>query len=407
MAEHVGHGNRLTPLRFVVAFGFVSMLADLVYEGARSVTGPFLAVLGASAAAVGLITGLGEASGLVLRLVTGPLADRTGRYWALSIAGYALTVVAVPLLALAGNLGVAAALVVAERFGKAIRTPARDTMLAHASESLGRGRAFGLHQALDQVGAVGGPLLVALAIAWSGGYRLGFAVLAIPAAANLAVLFLVRLRAPDPAAYGRLPAPPGRTQPSTPDTLEGGRLPAQFWRYAVFSAATMLGFATFGVLAYHLQVRHVLAPALIPVVYATAMAVDAVAAVASGWVYDRYGLGGLAALPVLVAVVPWLSFSTSPAVAWAGALVWGAALGIQESTLRAAVADLVPAHRRGTGYGIFSAAYGVAWLAGGAGIGLLYDRAPRDAALGVLAVQVVALLSLLPVLRVRRASSTV
>lgn len=193
-------GNRLGPMGFVLTFGVVSMLADVVYEGARSITGPYLATVGATAVMVGFITGFGEAVALVLRLGTGPLADRTRKYWPLTIAGYALTVIAVPLLALASSLWQASALVIMERFGKAVRTPARDTMLAHAGADMGRGKAFAIHEALDQSGALLGPLLVGLMIAVSG-YQLGFGVLAVPGAAALGAVLLLRRAAPDPARY--------------------------------------------------------------------------------------------------------------------------------------------------------------------------------------------------------------
>lgn len=200
-----------TPLGFVLAFGVVSLLADLVYEGARSVSGPFLAELGASAAVVGVVTGGGEAVALVFRLVTGPLADRTHRRWPLSIAGYAITLVAVPLLAAAQALWQASALIVAERFGKAVRTPARDTMLADAGSSFGRGWAFAVHEALDQSGAVLGPLLVAATVALSG-YRLGFAVLALPGLLALALLLRLRRAVPRPEVF-RTGAGGGRDAP--------------------------------------------------------------------------------------------------------------------------------------------------------------------------------------------------
>jgi MFS family permease len=384
--------NRLSPMRFVVAFGVVSMLGDFVYEGARSVTGPFLATFGASAALVGFITGAGEAVALVLRFATGRLSDRTGRHWAQSIAGYAITIVAVPLMAAAWTLWPATARVIAERFGRAVRAPARDTMLAQASSGLGRGRAFAIHEALDQSGAFAGPLVVAGAIALSGGYRLGFAVLAIPGAAALVVLALLRRAAPVPAAYeeGDHPRPPG--VPAEPL-----RLPAQFWWYAGYTALNMTGFATFAVLGYHLEVRHVVARAVIPVVYAVAMALAAAGALLSGWLYDRVGLRGLFVVPLFTAVVPFLSFSTTPALAVAGAAVWGVGLGMHESTMRAAVADLVPPGRRGAGYGTFTAIYGLAWMAGGTAIGALYAHSVGSVELFVVVTQLVALAAFVPV----------
>lgn len=310
--------NRLAPMRFVIAFGVVSLLADFVYEGARAITGPYLATFGASAVLVGFVTGMGEAVALVFRLFSGVLSDRTGRHWALSIAGYAITVAAVPLLALAQTLSSAAGLVIVERFGKAVRTPARDTMLAQASSSAGRGWAFAVHEALDQSGALLGPLLVAALIAVSG-YRLAFAVLAVPGALALVALAWVRRAVPDPGAYEHV----GHTGGETPPGRHTERFSRRFWLYTAFTAISMLGFATFGVLSYHLQVRHVIAPALIPVVYATAMGAAAVAALVSGRLYDRVGLRVLVIAPVLAVGVPFLAFDTTPAVAWAGGILMG------------------------------------------------------------------------------------
>lgn len=391
----------LSATRFVLAFGFVSSLADIVYEGARSVLGPYLGSLGANAATVGLITGAGEATALGLRLVSGPLADRTRRFWALAIAGYACTLVAVPLLALGGGLAVATILILAERFGKALRAPARDSMLAQAGGETGRGRAFAIHEALDQTGAFTGPLIVAVAVS-AGGYALGFGVLALPAAAALAVLLWLRRRVPDPGVYedahDRAAAAADR-----PPEARTGPLPGVFWRYTAFSALAMLGFATFPVLGFHLAERDVLPDGVVPVVYATAMAADALAALVSGHLYDRRGLGVLAVLPALAATVPWLAFSASPVVAWTGAIVWGVALGIQESTMRAAVADLAPRSRRGTAYGVFTASYGVAWLGGSALVGVLYDVSTTAAALAVTGIEAAALLVFLVAVRGRRA----
>jgi hypothetical protein len=205
---------RLSAWRFVIGFGVVAMCADVVYEGARSVTGPFLAHLGASALVVGVVTGVGESAALLLRLVSGPLAGRSGRFWAWTLAGYALTVVSVPLLGPTTVLPVAVALVIAERVGKAVRSPAKDTLLSHATAVTGRGRGFAVHEALDQFGALVGPLLVAGALAWSGGdYRPAFLVLAVPGALTMALALVLRARVPDPAAYE-----PGPVEPATSGT---------------------------------------------------------------------------------------------------------------------------------------------------------------------------------------------
>jgi MFS family permease len=397
--------NRLSPLRFILAFGVVSMLADFVYEGARSIVGPYLATFGASAALVGVVTGLGEAVALVFRLFTGPLSDRTRRYWPISISGYVITVIAVSALAAAATFWQAALAVIGERFGKAVRTPARDTMLAYASTDLGRGKAFAFHEALDQSGALLGPLLVAAMVAVSG-YRLGFAVLAVPGVLAVAVLALLRRAVPAPAAY-ESPAPgeqvPARgtgtcARPAglrTALAMTRG-FSRRFWLYATFTALSVGGYATFGVLSYHLEVRHVVAAPLIPVIYAVAMGADALTALGSGWVYDRAGLRGLVVLPVLTAAVPFLSFSTSPTLVWIGGIVWGAAMGVHESTMRAAVADLVPSSRRGTGYGVFTAVYGLAWLAGASVIGALYGYSLTAVFIFVVVLQALALVVFAP-----------
>lgn len=389
-------------MQFVLGFGVVAGLGDFVYEGARSVVGPYLATFGASAAVVGLVTGAGEAVALLLRLVSGPLADRTRRPWPITIAGYATTMIAVPLLAAGQLLWQVIILVIGERFGKAIRSPAKGIMMAAASSSIGRGRAFAIQEALDQAGAVVGPLVVAAMVAISG-YRLGFAVLAVPAAASMVVLTILRRRAPHPEAYEQptadaRPAKPVADQAKPP-------LSNRFWGYSAFTALTMLGYATFAVLGFHLQVRHVVPTYQIPIIYAVAMGIDALAALASGWVYDRIGLRGLVILPVLAAAVPALSFSTSPVLVWIGALIWGAAMGVHESTMKAAVADLVPPERRGSGYGIFAAVYGVAWLAGSAAIGALYDVSVTAIVVFTVVTQVVALIAFVPLVFRRTGAS--
>jgi MFS family permease len=385
--------NRFGPLRFVLIFGLVSGLGDFVYEGARSIVGPYLATFGASALLVGVVTGVGEGVALVFRLFSGRLSDRTGRHWAITITGYAITMISVPLLAVAGPLWLACAFIIGERFGKAVRTPARDTMLAEASTELGRGRAFAVHEALDQAGALVGPLVVALVLATGHSYKAGFAWLAVPGALAMLTLFYLRRNVPRPAAYD----PTVVAVQTKPVSIHGfSRI---YWQYSVFTATTLAGFATFAVLGYHLQHRHVVSPATIPVMYAVAMGLAALGALGSGWVYDRVGLRGLIVLPLLGAAIPFLSFSTTAVLVWIGAALWGLVMGIHESTMRAAVADLVPRERRGVGYGTFTAVYGLAWLVGAAIIGGLYDVSIDAAITFVVAVQAVALVAFIPLLR--------
>src|SRR4051794_7391895 len=247
-------GPQWSPWRAVVAFGLVSLFADAVYEGTRSVTGPLLASLGASALLVGLVTGVGESLALVLRLPFGTRVDRSGGYWPATIAGYALTAVCVPLLAVnpflgAAGLAVGCLLVLAERTGKAVRSPAKSTLLAHAAGPVGLGRGFGVHKALDQVGAFAGPLLVAGIAAATGALWPAFLALAVPGAASLAVLVWLRRRTGDPLReQARAAEPQARTS-----LLRAGReLPRAFWLFAACAALTTAGLVTFGGITSHL-----------------------------------------------------------------------------------------------------------------------------------------------------------
>lgn len=392
------------PWRAVVGFGVVSLAADMVYEGARSVTGPLLGQLGATALVVGLVTGAGEAVALVLRLFSGSLADRSGRYWTLTLTGYALTAVCVPLLAVTPFLGsaglvVACALVLAERTGKAVRSPAKSALLARAAAEVGLGRGLGVHKALDQVGAFAGPLVVAGVAALTGALWPGLAVLAVPGAVALLLLVVVRRR------MGGDDPPPRVV--ATADDLRAparDRLPASFWWFAASAAATTAGLVTFGVISFHLTQDRVVSLALVPVVYAGAMAAGAVAALATGWLYERLAGRILLVLPLLVTAVPLLGFTDRALVAVAGVLVWGAAVGVQDSTVKALVADLVPAGRRATAYGAFAAVQGGAAVVGGGAAGWLYARSLPGLFVVVAATQVLALVLLLVTLRRQRRS---
>jgi MFS family permease len=381
-----------------VGFGVVSLAADMVYEGARSIYGPLLASLGASAVVVGLVTGAGEAAALVFRIVSGPLADRTGRYWSLTLIGYALTAVCVPLLAVtpllgAAGLATAAGLILAERIGKAVRSPAKSTLLADAAGQVGMGRGLGVHKALDQVGAFAGPLLVAALIAATGAIGPALLALAVPGAISMLLLALTRRRMPEPAPR------PAASPAAAPEEPARASLPASFVRFAVSTAACTAGLVTFGLISFHLVRQQLVATAAVPLLYAGAMAAAAVAALATGEVYDRFGPRVLLALPPLVAAVPALAFgSTIPAVV-AGVLLWGAAVGVQDSTVKALVADLVPRERRATAYGVFAAVQGAGALIGGLAAGALYEYSVAALVAVVAAVQVLALLLLIPVVR--------
>jgi MFS family permease len=349
-------------LKFVVLLGIVDLFGDMTYEGARSITGPFLALLGANAAAVGLVAGFGELAGYVLRLGTGYLADKTQRYWLLTIIGYAVNLFAVPLLALSGRWEIAAVLMIIERVGKAIRNPSRDAILSHATHRLGRGWGFGLHEFMDQIGAVSGPLIVAATVYYRNDYRLGFAVLLIPALAALGLLTAARFIYPQPRDFEPVSAP-----------LKGKNFPRAFWLYLVAVGLIAAGFADFALIGYHIKKTSIAADDAIPLLYAFAMGVDAFAALIFGRLYDRFGISILMAAAVISAGFAPLVFLGGLGMLIFGMALWGIGMGAQESIMRAAVADMVAADKRGSAYGIFNAGYGLFWFAGSALMGILYD----------------------------------
>ncbi len=348
-------------VKFVVMVGIMSFFADFTYEGSRSITGPYLGLLGASAFTISVVSGAGEFIGYNIRTFSGRGADRTGRYWPITIGGYVLQMSVVPLLALAGSWPVAAVLIIAERIGKGIRNPPRDAMLSHAAAGIGYGRAFGIHEALDQFGAMFGPLLVALLLAVSHhDYKVAFASLAVPAVIMLSLLAAARLLYPRPQD---LAARPARV------TAEG--LPRVFWVYLGGAALAAAGFADFPLIAFHFQRAGTVSPALTPVFYAVAMAVSGTGSLLLGRVFDRAGIGVLIPLTVVAAAYAPLAFLGGFWAILVGVSLWGLGMGVQESLIPAAVAPMVSPDRRASAYGLFTGAYGTAWVLGSIVIGVL------------------------------------
>jgi MFS family permease len=350
--------------QLIILLGIVSMFGDIAYEGGRSISGPYLATLGASAAMVGLITGAGEFLGYGLRLVSGYLADRTKAYWVLTFIGYGL-IGAIPLLAFAGNWQLAALLLILERIGKAIRSPARDTIISYAGKNIGRGWGFAIHEAMDQVGAIIGPLILSFAMIKSGGYQLGFNLLWIPVILCLVALIIANRKAPVPE---RLEA---KIETGTQTIKAGfGRI---FWLYGIFVLLAGAGFASFQLIAYHVKTQAIISDAQIPILYAVAMGVDAIVALIVGKAYDKRGLMVLVAIPALTLPIPFLGFSHTYLLVILAIVLWGAVMGIHETIMRAAIADLVPIERRGSAYGIFNTLYGLSLFIGSAAMGFLYE----------------------------------
>src|SRR6185503_2638213 len=360
---------------FVLLLGWVSLFADLCYEGMRGAIGGYLAVLGASATAVGAVAGTGEAIGYGLRYASGALADRTQRYWALALAGYATNLIAVPLLAVAGSWPMVAVLVGLERLGKAVRSPAKSTLTSFAASDLGAGKAFAINEAMDQVGGLAGPLLVAGILAWRGetvsGYAWAFCALALPAAITIVILLRARRLYPDPRAL----------ESAAPD--DRGALGPRYRLYLIGTALVAIGLADWPLLAYHLQKAGVLSGQWLPVAYAAAMAVDGVAAFVAGGLFDRNrvrgGTGaGVVAVFVLAGAVyaPLVlgSSADAPYLAVGGIALWSITRAATESIGKALIAAMVPRGERGRACGLYYLVWGIAWWAGSLLLGALYDR---------------------------------
>lgn len=279
--------------------------------------------------------------------------------------GYGL-ILSIPLLSLANYWEIAAIFIVLERMGKAIRSPARDTILSHATMQVGRGFGFGIHEALDQIGAIIGPLIFSFVFYLRGGYKEGFFILWIPAILTLLALIIARKKYPLSVKL------------ENPNIKTGnGKLSQVFWLYTLFTFLSVTGYANFQLISYHFKIKSVISNTHIPMFYAVAMGIDAVVALIIGKVYDRIGLMSLISIPVFTILVPIFSFSYNYTAALIGIIIWGAVMGMQETIMRAAIADLTPIARRGLAYGIFNTVYGASWFIGGALMGILYDLSIR------------------------------
>jgi MFS family permease len=352
---------RRTALRFVLLIGILSFFADFTYEGSRSILGPYLATLQASAFVVGAVSGLGELLGYGLRLVSGRFADRTQKFWPTAIFGYVIQMSSVPLLALAGSWQVAAVLIILERVGKATRNPPRDVMLSHAGKQIGYGWVFGVHEALDQFGALFGPLTMAGVLALRSNYRLAFAALAVPAAINLSLLMLAHALYPHP-----------EDMETTPPDVQARGLPRVFWMYLAGAVLVAAGFADFPLIAYHFAQASVVSQDMIPVFYAVAMGVSGGGSLVFGRLFDRFGFRVLIVLTLVAVLFAPLVFLGGFWTALLGMALWGLGMGVHESIIPAAVAPMVSPQHRASAYGLFTAGYGIFWFLGSAGIGLLY-----------------------------------
>ncbi len=368
---------------FIILFGIVSLFSDMTHEGASSIRGAYMSLLGASAGAIGFVSGLGELIGYSMRYVFGKLTDKTKRYWLMTIAGYVLDVLAVPALALVGEHGWIAAcgLLIIQRMGKAIKKPAKDTIMSFAASQEGLGKSFGIQEVLDQIGAFLGPVLlyVVMLFKTEGStfeiYSRCFAVLAVPGAITILLLLITKYKFPNPENF---------------EPEEKRFTPFKVKKEFIFYIAGISLFA-FGFIDYSIIIMHVsktytnisaqltetsslVNSGTLPLLYAGAMLVDAVAALVFGLMYDKKGVKALAWSTVISAPFAILVFGTkSTSALLLGIALWGVGMGAQESILKAAVTKMVPKSSRATGYGVFECSFGVFWFLGSWLLGVLYD----------------------------------
>jgi predicted MFS family arabinose efflux permease len=351
--------------KFVLTIGIVNLFADLTYEGARSIMGPFLESLGASAVAVGFIAGGGELLGYTIRALAGYVADKTHKYWIVVLAGYVINMLAVPALALAGNWPMAAALMIAERTGRGIRKPAVDAMISYAGKSIGRGWVFGLNEGLDQAGATIGPLVIAFVLYVQGGYRTGFGVLLVSALLCLGTLVFARIWYPRPHELEEKEA----------QFLETKGFPRAFWIYVAAGALIAAGFADFSLISYHFKKASNISDIEVALFYAVAMGAGAITNLLFGRLYDRIGFPTAAAAFLLGAIfAPFVFMANASGVILIGMVLWGIGMGAQNSMLKAMLASVISSSKRSTGFGLFYTVFGVGWFIGSAAMGFLYDQ---------------------------------
>jgi MFS family permease len=352
-----------TATKFVVLIGLISLFSDMTYEAARSINGSFLQILGTNGATVGIVAGLGELLGYGLRFISGYIADKTKKYWTILIAGYLLNLFSVPLLALAGFWQLAVILMITERIGKAIRTPARDALLSFGTQKMGRGWGYGLHEAMDQIGATVGPLLVSAVLFYQHqNYQMAFGILFIPAIIAVSILLYCRHLYPNPE----------KLEIKTTAIASQG-FNKRYWIYVLAAAFIAAGYVDFPLIAYHFKAKAVVGDSVIPLFYAIAMATDAIAALIFGKMFDRTGIKTLLLAVLLSSFFAPMVFLGGFNWAIAGMILWGIGMGAQESILKAEIADMIPPEKRGTAFGTFNTVYGLFWFAGSTLMGYLYD----------------------------------
>jgi MFS family permease len=367
---------------FVLTMGVVNLFGDMTYEGGASINGPFLGTLGASAAAISMIAGLGEFLGYSLRSLSGYIADKTGKYWPVTFVGYSINLLAVPAMALAGSWQVAGALVLAERVGRAIRKPTVEAMLSYSTGQHGKGWVYAVNTALDETGATLGPLLIAFILYRHGSYRTGYTVLLVSSLLALAALTVARVVFPVPS----------RLEQGHRSTAHTKRFTRAYWFYMLAAAFFGAGLMSFEFVSYHLSSRGTVTEHWIPLFLAISTGVGVVASLVLGRLYDRIGLPVVLIGVFLCSLFSPLVFLGGFTAALAGLLLWGVGYATQDTLLKAVVAGMLPEGRRNLAFGLFYTGYGAGWLIGSTTTGLLYEHSVP----AVIGFSIVAQLTSLP-----------
>ena len=358
-------------MAFIVLMGIVSLFSDMTHEGARSILGEYLNLTGASAATIGFVSGVGELCGYSLRLLSGFIADKTKKYWTLVVFGYALQVLAVPALALIPENGwvLACGLVILERIGKAVKKPAKNTLVSFAASEVGTGKGFAYQEFLDQLGAFLGPVILFVIATVKGTdnlfstYRICFAILGVPALITIALVSLAKTKYPNPEMFEKQKGKETAFQ-----------FKSSFAFYMIAICLFAFGFADFTLITLHAAKTEAFPDSTLSLLYAAAMAVDAFAALFFGWLFDKIGLKSLIASTLCSSFFSIFVFLTgNPVLMGIGIILWGIGMGAQESIMKAAVSKIIPRSMRSTGFGIFETGFGIAWFLGSWLLGILYD----------------------------------
>ena len=391
----IGEGIRMSKkkimtgaMSFILIMGIVSLFSDMTHEGARSILGEYLNLTGASAATIGFVSGVGELCGYSLRLLSGYIADRTKKYWTLIIVGYVMQVLAVPALALVPDNAwiVASGLVIMERIGKAVKKPAKNTLVSFASSEIGEGKGFAYLEFLDQLGAFLGPVILFVISIVKGTsnlistYRICFAILGIPAIITITLVVLSKIKYPNPEIFEK-----------KKEEKQEFIFKKSFVFYMIAICLFAFGFADFTLITLHAAKVQAFPDSTLCLLYAAAMAVDAFAALIFGWLFDKIGLKSLIISTLFSSLFACFIFTSKCAVMICiGIVLWGIGMGAQESIMKAAISKIIPRNMRSTGFGIFETGFGIAWFLGSWFLGYLYDVKPLYLVLVSVAVQILA-----------------